>query len=253
VSVSPGRQLFLGRSFTGDERSVMTQGLGVLAVPGGHVVVAANGFDGILVRHVDGGWERVGFPAMDPAGMTVTRWTVMSARPGRLAARGVGIARELAATGAFVLLAVAVAGVLARRRSVGTWLAAGLAAGGTVLLGWNIVAVATLTGFATVAGLAGALAVALGVWWVVVVLTGGVRARVAALLAGLAVAATATAMWPLLRWTAGTADAYAPAHRTNLALTAAGIAVVLAAGATLGRREQHRSSTASTPARGAHP
>jgi hypothetical protein len=222
------------------------------------VVVAADDLDGILVRHVDGGWERVGFPALDAAGATVSPWTVMSARPGRLAARGVGIAQELAATGAIVLLGVAVAGLLARRRSVGTWLAAGMAAGGTVMLVWATVGIATLTQFATVAGLAKALAVALVVWWAVVVLTGGVRARVAVLLAGLAVAVTAMAMWPLLRWTDGTVDAYEPAHRTNLALTALGVVVLLAAGAALGTWEQHRTSstpraTATTPVHDPHP
>jgi hypothetical protein len=241
VSVSPGRQMFLGRSFPAhgdDGRSVRTQDLGVLTVPGGHVVVAVNGPDGLLTRHVDGGWERVGFPAVDAAGATVSRWTVMSASPGRLAARGTGIAQELAFTGAVVLLGVAVVGPLARRRRVASWLAVAAAAAAAVMLLWTLLGLATLTRFAGVAGLAGALAVSLAVWWVVAVLTGGIRARTAVLLAGLAVTATATAMWPLLRWTDGTVDAYEPAHRTNLALTGLGVAVLLAAAGTLGVLER---------------
>jgi hypothetical protein len=259
VSVSSGRQLFLGRSFPGhgsSRRSVVTQDLGVLAVPGGHVVVAVSGPDGLVTRRVDGGWERVGFPAVAAAGERVTPWTVMSAPPGRLAALGTGIARELAATGAAVLVGVAVAGPLVRRRRVGAWLSVALAAGAAVMLLWSAVGIATLTQFATVAGMAGALGVALTAWWVVAVLTGGVRARVAVLLAGLAVAVTATAMWPLLRWTDGAVDAYEPALRSSLVLTGLGVAVLLAAAGALGVLERRRTGTAagtvvggSTPAR----
>jgi hypothetical protein len=85
------------------------------------------------------------------------------------------------------------------------------------------------------------------VWWVVAVLTGGIRARTAVLLAGLAVTATATAMWPLLRWTDGTVDAYEPAHRTNLALTGLGVAVLLAAAGTLGVLERRSTQVPQRP------
>jgi hypothetical protein len=39
-----------------------SMGLGVQARKGGHVVVVANGLDGILVRDVSGAWRRVGWP-----------------------------------------------------------------------------------------------------------------------------------------------------------------------------------------------
>ncbi|KAB8196273.1 hypothetical protein FH608_005735 [Nonomuraea phyllanthi] len=39
-----------------------SMGLAVQARPGGHVVVVANGLDGILVRDVSGQWQRLGWP-----------------------------------------------------------------------------------------------------------------------------------------------------------------------------------------------
>ncbi|BEL07245.1 hypothetical protein Q0Z83_054360 [Actinoplanes sichuanensis] len=41
--------------------------LAVADVPGGHVVVVANGRDGFAMRDVDGRWARIGFPGFAPA------------------------------------------------------------------------------------------------------------------------------------------------------------------------------------------
>ena len=241
VSVSPGRQLFLARTFpasSGVARAVATQDLGVLAVTGGHVVVAASGPDGFLVRHVDGGWERVGFPALVDGG---TVWT-----PGRLAARGTGIGRELLWSGALVLLGLAVAGLLARRHRQFSWAGAVAAGAGLLVVLWTVTGLGAFTAFADVRALAGGLAVVLVVWSVVAVFTGALRARVAGVLAGVSVAAVVTAMWPLLGWTAGTTDAYEPAHRAQQALTCSGVAVLLVLAAGCGVLERRRSSARPT-------
>ncbi|MEU6713832.1 hypothetical protein ABZ897_20355 [Nonomuraea sp. NPDC046802] len=49
-----------------------SMGLGVQAKPGGHVVVVANGLDGILVRDVSGTWRRVGWPGAEVPGLDLT-------------------------------------------------------------------------------------------------------------------------------------------------------------------------------------
>ncbi|MEQ4720248.1 hypothetical protein [Nonomuraea sp. B19D2] len=54
------RERFARRYPYGDGRYSMA--LAVQARPGGHVVVVANGLDGIMVRDVSGTWRRVGWP-----------------------------------------------------------------------------------------------------------------------------------------------------------------------------------------------
>ncbi|MFI7130105.1 hypothetical protein ACIBQ1_30725 [Nonomuraea sp. NPDC050153] len=54
------RERFARRYQYGTDRYSMA--LAVQARPGGHVVVVANGLDGILVRDVSGAWRRVGWP-----------------------------------------------------------------------------------------------------------------------------------------------------------------------------------------------
>ncbi|MEV0613623.1 hypothetical protein AB0I81_09890 [Nonomuraea sp. NPDC050404] len=54
-----------------DDGRLSSTSLGVQARPGGHVVVVANGLDGILVRDVSGAWRRVGWPHVELAGADV--------------------------------------------------------------------------------------------------------------------------------------------------------------------------------------
>jgi len=54
----------LGRAYEGDvdvDRDLSSVALAVAPVPGGHVVVVANGRDGYVVRDAGGGWSRIGF------------------------------------------------------------------------------------------------------------------------------------------------------------------------------------------------
>ncbi|GAA4936441.1 hypothetical protein [Actinoplanes utahensis] len=44
--------------------ALTSQSIGVQDVPGGHVVVVANGRDGFAVRDVTGTWQRIGFPTV---------------------------------------------------------------------------------------------------------------------------------------------------------------------------------------------
>ncbi|MEV4276352.1 hypothetical protein [Actinoplanes xinjiangensis] len=47
-----------------DSTHLSSNGLAVLDVPGGHVLVVANGRDGFAVRDEAGSWRRIGFPAL---------------------------------------------------------------------------------------------------------------------------------------------------------------------------------------------
>ncbi|MFI7463185.1 hypothetical protein [Nonomuraea sp. NPDC049646] len=58
---SPDTRLRLARKHGEDESMLMSYDLAVQARPGGHVVVVANGVDGILVRDVSGAWRRLGW------------------------------------------------------------------------------------------------------------------------------------------------------------------------------------------------
>ncbi|MEU1727288.1 hypothetical protein [Nonomuraea sp. NPDC005692] len=58
---SPDGGLRLTRKYGADESMLMSYDLAVQARPGGHVVVVANGVDGILVRDVSGAWRRLGW------------------------------------------------------------------------------------------------------------------------------------------------------------------------------------------------
>jgi hypothetical protein len=50
-----------------DQPGLQSYALAVQARPGGHVVVVANGVDGILVRDVTGMWRRIGWPGSEQA------------------------------------------------------------------------------------------------------------------------------------------------------------------------------------------
>lgn len=51
--------------------------LAVQARPGGHIVVVANGPDGIVVRDTSGTWRRVGWPGTEPASIDLgPEWSV---------------------------------------------------------------------------------------------------------------------------------------------------------------------------------
>ncbi|MEU4160089.1 hypothetical protein [Actinoplanes sp. NPDC026670] len=50
-----------------DVRSLASTMLAVADVPGGHVVVVANGLDGFAMRDAGGVWTRIGFPGYAPA------------------------------------------------------------------------------------------------------------------------------------------------------------------------------------------
>ncbi|MDP4500362.1 hypothetical protein [Nonomuraea turcica] len=54
-----------------DESGLRSMGLAVQAWRGGHVVVVANGLDGIVVRDEAGTWRRLGWPGNDPESPSV--------------------------------------------------------------------------------------------------------------------------------------------------------------------------------------
>ncbi|MGW0807126.1 hypothetical protein [Nonomuraea sp. NPDC002799] len=56
----------LGRRYE-DQAALRSVALAVQKQPDGHIVVVANGLDGILIRDPSGTWRRVGWPGEDPA------------------------------------------------------------------------------------------------------------------------------------------------------------------------------------------
>jgi len=62
--LSPDQVATLERVYDARAADFGTDGVGVVEVAGGYVVVAGNGTDGFAVRGVDGEWERVGFVGM---------------------------------------------------------------------------------------------------------------------------------------------------------------------------------------------
>ncbi|MER7503693.1 hypothetical protein AB0L05_15230 [Nonomuraea pusilla] len=63
--LSEGRRTYVARTYPGGTGGYRPEALAVQARPGGgHVVVVANGVDGVLVRDVRGEWRRVGWPAV---------------------------------------------------------------------------------------------------------------------------------------------------------------------------------------------
>ncbi|TDD12747.1 hypothetical protein E1292_00300 [Nonomuraea deserti] len=208
----------LRRTYSGShDRHSM--GLAAVPRPGGHVVVVANGLDGILVRDVQGTWRRVGWP---------------------------GQAAEQAATVDVSL-----------ERSVALFLAACMLFGGVgagvrqfhrVYTGFAVFACLGLFGIVAEAALLdhdafgvvvlGGVAAALGTLACLVLAFGG-RARpvTAAVGVGGAPLVFAAVYLPFHGWAGGAPDAYEVAVVIAAVLTA----LVLVAGAALIRNDAGRS------------
>jgi hypothetical protein len=161
-AVSPGRQRFLSRAFpddrtmVADPARVATKAIGVLPTAAGHVVVAASGRDGALVRHEDGRWERVTF-AHDPE------------HPPALTEPGRRIGPELVLASLAAGLGLLFAGAGARRRNAdaGAWLAGATMGFYAVVLGTALLG--GVSPWADVRLVGAMLGFAFALWWTVVV------------------------------------------------------------------------------------
>src|SRR5262249_70850 len=58
----------LTRQYDDPNVQFRSNSLAVQAQPGGHIVVVANGVDGIVIRDTSGIWRRLGWPGAGPAG-----------------------------------------------------------------------------------------------------------------------------------------------------------------------------------------
>ncbi|WP_433436044.1 hypothetical protein [Nonomuraea sp. CA-141351] len=215
----------------GDGRASMA--LAVQARPGGHVVVVANGVDGILVRDVSGEWRRVGWPGspeIDAVDLSPER----------------NVALFLAAC---MLFGGVGAGLSKFNRAYMGFAAAASLGVFTALTGWtatwsmnsdvDMAPVLTLIGM--IAALAG------GVVCFVLALTGRARSvpvAVGALAAPLVYAGVYT---PFYGWSQGTPDAYWVAVALAVLLTG----LVVLGGAVLVRNDARRAyldgSSTSSP------
>ena len=102
------------------DRELVSRNLAVRDVPGGHVVLVANGRDGFARRDVDGTWQRIGFP---PTGEPI------ALDPDHRQARRIldsALVVAAAAILAFLVVTVGAAGAAGRAgASRGWWWAAG--------------------------------------------------------------------------------------------------------------------------------
>ncbi|MFI6297675.1 hypothetical protein ACIBEJ_39205 [Nonomuraea sp. NPDC050790] len=120
--LSPGRHELLERAY-GEE--VSSASLAVQATARGHVVVVANGRDGVAVRDEDGQWTRLGY---DPSG----RLTARAATP---VDGGDEVGGELAVAvlaGLWACVAGLMVAAAGRRRSAAHWIAPALATAGVL-------------------------------------------------------------------------------------------------------------------------
>ncbi|MFG2071813.1 hypothetical protein [Nonomuraea maritima] len=194
--------------------------------PEGHVVVVANGSDGILVRDPSGTWRRVGWPDGEPADVDLTperNVALFLAVCLLFGGAGAGLRRYARAYTAFAAVACVCVPVIAHpfaARGVRGWLADNLPALGglpsvAALLALPVCAVACVV--LIVAGRARPLPIVVGV-------LGGPLVY-------------ASVYTPFTGWAQGTPDSHAAATAIAVVLTA----LVLLAGAALVRNDARRA------------
>jgi hypothetical protein len=246
-SITPDRQRFLSRAYPESRRDgsdVAAQSLGILPLDANgtrFVVAVAAGRDGILVRHDDGRWERIGFPTAESRDLGIG---APRQAPG-LTAPGERIAAEYLYAALPVTLGLLLGGFAAATRPRRLWSLA--AAGGmyavVLVIGSGIGAV--LFPSSVVAALL-LVTLALAVWLASLLSDHAIRPLPGLTLAALAVATVVTGAAPFIAWSAGRTD-YPTATNTAVWLAAAGIAAMTATGTALGRRQQSPARPAQAP------
>jgi hypothetical protein len=221
--ISAGRREFLGRAYGPEaaqgERAthpLASRSIVLRTVYGGHVVVVANGLDGLLVRDIDGVWRR-GFPSTTSAAENAPPLTDPWHR----------ITTELLLAGLIGVVALSLGNAVARRRrrltSPHLWWGRILAVAGMLIL--LVVRDFPLNLMAVPVGLV--LAVAFTP--VVLAEAVGIRPRWrSVLLIASAFATAAGIAAPFVGWSAGAPDDYLPAQRLAFVLGAIGFAITLA-------------------------
>lgn len=237
-SISPGRQRFLGRAYPGhrpDSTDVAARGLGILPVGDQYVVVVAAGRDGVVVRHPDGRWERIGFPTVLSADMGIGA----PESPAPLTQPGQRIAAEYIYVGMAVSVGLLLGGLGASRSRRSWWLIPLCA----VLFGYGLAMAGTggaVLGASSVSAAMVLIAIAL-VAWVSLVYSGlALSLGRAVLLAGLGAATVVAGTHPFVDWSAGRIDAYESAQRAATLVVSGGVGVMTLVGLGLAVRDWRR-------------
>jgi len=226
--ISQGRTDFLRRQAVdkGYDSDISSRALAVQDQAGGHVVVVANGGDGLVVRDTSGTWRRLGHPVWTVgASRTVepiTRWNVPDLEDG-------SAYRFRAGFTALIVLASALLAGLGSGRSLrwGCALTLGGAVSGLGLHSMDLlgVAVAPLSATLILVGL-----VLLGVGSS----TAADRRRVFCVVP-IALAGALLAPVPLLSWTTGVPDAFRTAVLGSVLIGCAGTVAAFLTGRAVAR------------------
>ncbi|SEG77110.1 hypothetical protein SAMN05444920_104449 [Nonomuraea solani] len=198
-----------------------SMGLAVLPRPEGHVVVVANGLDGILVRDVRGTWQRLGWPGASDE----------EAAEAEFAALDLSSERNVALfLGACMLFGGIGAGLRRLQRvftgfSVATCLGLFLALTGSTAAGsfgghsWLLADLDTYTQVAAIL-VSATVAIVGALTCLVLVFAGRARPATVAVSAGAAPLVYASVYFPFSGWAAGFPDAYGVAVAVAVLLTA---------------------------------
>jgi hypothetical protein len=237
-SVSPDRQKFLSRAYPEarpDGASVAAQSVGVLPVGEQFVVVVSIGRDGILERHPDGRWERIGFPTMNGQDLG---WVAVRA-PQPLTDPGRRIAGECIYVGLIAAVALLVGGLVASRSWRRTWWVAPVASTGFVWVVGPISVGGAVLGVSSVTAAVVLLAIGLLIWWFLAWRC-GLGLWPTTVLAVLGVVFFVVVMLPFVAWSGGRIDSYEAAVRSATYLVAGGFGAMVLAAAVLNRLTRYR-------------
>ena len=249
-SVPPGRQRFLARAYPEgqpDGRSVGAGAVAVLPLGDQYLVAVAIGRDGILERHPDGRWERIGFPTVQSRDLGLGA----PGAPQPLTDPGHRIAPEYLYVGLAVALGLLLGGLAAaypwRRNG---WVAPA-ASTGYVFIVVPIGLIGAVLGVTWVPGSIGLIGAALLFWWALAWSVRGLGLLSSTVLTVLAAVVVVVGTQPFVAWSSGGTDDYEAAVRRASYLVGGGIVVMLLAGIglhLLARRHPPQPPASVTPA-----
>jgi len=228
-SISPGRLRFLQRAYPGhraDLTDVTATAVGVLPVGSRYLVAVAAGRDGVLVRHLDGRWERIGFPTAESRDFV--GGTAKS--PAALTAPGQRIAREFISVTMSVSLGLLLGGLAASPRAWRNWWVIPLI---SVLFGYGVAmagGLAAVLGASSVPAAVVLAVIALLTWVIIVYSSGALSIRRAVVLGVLGAIVVVVGTYPFVEWSAGQIDSYEVAVRAAAYLVGGGIVVMTLVG-----------------------
>ncbi len=222
-TLSEGRREYLERTYPGAPGRYGPQALAVQARPGGgHVVVVADGVDGVVVRDVRGEWRRVGWPSV-----------IKAPRSNPVAAE------QRLALALATMVALAGIGTGLRRLFLAYTLTVAATCWGVYLVA-DAVHERYLPSLDVEQALLGAVIVTLaGTACLALALAGQPRARTVLISLGLGTLTYAAVTLPFHGWAAGVPDEYGQAVVAAVVLTVE----VLLGGLALLRRDARRAAS----------